>query len=464
MVLRDTPPKLSAEQYERNFADIKPPLLPRQAAIESARCLYCFDAPCIQACPTRIDVPAFIKKIWTGNQRGAAQVILEANILGESCGRVCPTEVLCEGACVMLEKGERPIEIGRLQRYAVDYVLGRHIRLFHASPPNGRRVACIGSGPASLACAARLARWGYSVTVFDRNEFPGGLNTYGIAAYKLRAADALREVDLVRELGVEFRQKTEVGRDIGFDELESQFDAIFLGVGLGDTWALDLPGEEFAGVYGALEFIEKTKSRPFAQVEIGRRVACIGAGNTAIDVVTAARRLNAETVYVIYRRSQEEMPAFRYEYELATKDGVVFLWQTQPVRILGRNGAVTGLECVRTELGAPESSNGRIRRVPKPVPGTEFTLDVDMVVRAVGQKPVAETFRGVKGVELRRDGTIAVNDWHQTGHPKYFAGGDCTNGGKEVVDAVAEGMAAARGIDASLGSPRGAASRKQDGR
>jgi glutamate synthase (NADPH/NADH) small chain len=297
------------------------------------------------------------------------------------------------------------------------------------------------------------------VTIFDRNELPGGLNTYGIAAYKLRASDVLREVQMVRDLGVEFKQQIEVGRDIGFSELESQFEAIFLGVGLGETWALDLPGEDLDGVYGAIEFIEKTKSLPFAQIEIGRRVACIGAGNTAIDVVTAARRLNAEAVYVIYRRGQDEMPAFRYEYELAAKDGVQFFWQTQPVRILGRDGMVTSLECVRTELGAAEVSSGRLRRTSKPIPGSEFALDVDMVVRAVGQKPVTQALCGVKGIELRRNGTVVVNDRHQTGHPKYFAGGDCTNGGKEVVDAVAEGMVAARGIDESLGSRRTASLR-----
>ena len=239
MPLRETAPKLSPDQYEKNFADIEPALTPSQAAVESARCLYCFDAPCTAACPTHIDVPAFIKKISTGNLHGSARVILSANILGHSCGRVCPTEVLCEGACVMLEKGEEPIEIGRLQRYAVDYVLDHDIHLFQAGAPNGKRVACIGAGPASLACAAELAKWGYDVTIFDRNENPGGLNTYGIAAYKTRAADAIREADLVKHLGVKFRQNTEVGRDIAFADLESQFDAIFIGVGLGETWDLD---------------------------------------------------------------------------------------------------------------------------------------------------------------------------------------------------------------------------------
>src|SRR5271167_2798638 len=273
MPLRDTAPKLSPEQYEKNFAEISPAMTGSQALIESSRCLYCFDAPCTVACPTHIDVPAFIKKISTGNLRGSARVILEANILGHSCGRVCPTEVLCEGACVMEEKGVKPIEIGRLQRHAVDYVLDRKIQLFSAGAPNGKRVACIGSGPASLACAAELAKWGYDVTVFDRNELPGGLNSYGIAAYKSRAADSIREVDLVRHLGVKFRQEVGVGSDISFAKLEKQFDAVFIGVGLGETWALNLPGEDLQGVYGAIEFIEKTKIQPFRDVEVGRRVA-----------------------------------------------------------------------------------------------------------------------------------------------------------------------------------------------
>ena len=451
MPLRDTAPKLSPEQYEKNFAEIAPPMSPRQAAIEAARCLYCFDAPCTMACPTHIDVPAFIKKISTGNLRGSAREILSANILGHSCGRVCPTEVLCEGACVMHEKGETPIEIGRLQRYAVDYVMEKNVQLFHAGAPNGKRVACIGSGPASLACAGELAKAGYDVTVLDRNEMPGGLNTYGIAAYKSRAADAVREAELVKQLGVKFRQKTEVGRDVSFGDLEKQFDAIFIGVGLGETWALNLPGEDLHGVYGAIEFIERTKVQAFEKVEVGRRVACIGAGNTAIDVVTAARRLGAESVYLIYRRGEPEMPAFAYEYELAKRDGVSFLWQTQPARVIGEKGVVTGLECVRTELGAPDAKG---RRSPAAVRGTEFKLDVEMVVRAVGQKPTTEFLKAIKGLVINSDGTVKTNERHQTGHPKFFAGGDCVNGGKEVVDAVADGMAAARGMDAWLGAPR----------
>jgi dihydropyrimidine dehydrogenase (NAD+) subunit PreT len=452
MPLPNTAPKLTPEQYESNFAEILPRMTRQQALSEATRCLYCFDAPCTHACPTRIDVPAFIKKILTGNLRGSARVILSANILGESCGRVCPTEELCEGACVMHERGETPIEIGRLQRYAVDHVLDRNIALFHAGSSNGKRVACIGAGPASLACAAELAQRGYEVTVFDRNDLAGGLSTYGIAAYKTRAADSLREVEYVRALGVKFRQQIAVGRDISFAELEKQFDAIFIGVGLGETSKLHLPGEELHGVYGGLDFIAQTKTKPLSEVQVGRRVACIGAGNTAIDVVTAARRLGAETVYLVYRRTEREMSAFPYEYDLAKKDGVVFLWQTQPVRIIGKDGIVTALECRRTQLGA---SNTDGRHEPEAIPRSEFTMSVDMVVRAVGQEPVTEFLRAVPGLELRPNGTVVTDECHQTPNPKYFAAGDCANGGKEVVDAVAEGMAAARSMDNWMGQPRG---------
>lgn len=459
MTLHESASKLSAEEYEANFADISPLMTPRQAAIEAARCLFCFDAPCTIACPTHIDVPAFIKKISTNNLRGSARVILSANILGESCGRVCPTEALCEGACVMNEKGEEAIEIGRLQRYSVDYVLDRKIDLFSAGVANGKRVGCIGSGPASLACAAELAKWGYSVTIYDKNKLPGGLNTHGIAAYKTRARDAVREAEMVKRLGVRFEQGVEVGdagKGVSFAKFEAKYDAIFIGVGLGDTWDLQIPGAELRGVYGAMEFIEQTKLKSFGEVEVGRRVVCVGAGNTAIDVVTAARRLGAEEVHLLYRRGEEEMPAFPYEYEIAQRDGVEFHWNTQPVRILGEGGAVTGIECVRTRTHMDGEAHGK-SRAPEVIPGSEFTIPVDMVVRAIGQKPVTEFLRAVKGIELRKEGTIAVNENNQTGNPKYFAGGDCVNGGREVVDAVAEGMAAARGLDAWLGKPRGKA-------
>lgn len=459
MPLPERAPKLAPEQYEQNFADITPRMSHQQAVTESARCLFCYDAPCIQACPTHIDVPSFIKKIYSGNLRGSARVILSANILGESCGRVCPTEELCEGACVMHERHEKPIEIGRLQRYAVDYVLDKNIALFKAGAANGKRIACIGAGPASLACAAELAQLGYAVTIFDKNEMPGGLSAYGIAAYKTRASDAMREADYVRNLGVTFKMKTAVGKDISFPELEEQFDAIFIGVGLGETTPLKLPGEDLPGVMGALEFIEQTKTKPFGEVHVGKRVACIGAGNTAIDVVTAARRLGAETVYLIYRRGKEEMSAFQYEYDLAKQDQVIFLWDTQPIHVIEGNGFVAGLECIRTKpagTNAPATGK-RNRREPVPIPGSEFTIDVDMVVRAVGQKAVTKFLREVSGLQLNPNGTVATNEKGQTGNPRYFAAGDCVNGGKEVVDAVAEGMQAARAMDEWLGRPRGKA-------
>jgi len=450
MALINIAPKLPPEEYEQRFADINPRLTRQQALIETARCLYCYDAPCIKACPTHIDVPSFIKKIATANLKGSARVILTANILGESCGRVCPTESLCEGACVLNKEGAKPVEIGSLQRYAVDYVLDRGIRLFQAGKSNGHRVACIGSGPASLACAADLAKWGYEVKIYDRNKLPGGLNTYGIAAYKTRASDSLREVKLVEELGVKFEQGVEVGKDLALSDLDTRFDAVFVGVGLGETSALNLPGEELAGVWGAMQFIELTKTRPFAAVDVGRRVVVIGAGNTAIDVATAARRLGAEDVSIVYRRGEQEVPAFRYEYELAQKDGVVFHWNTQSVRVAGSQH-VEALECVRTrqaEAGASLAS-GRSARLEL-LPGTEFRIPADMVVRAVGQQPLVTLLKAVRGVVIE-DGRVAVNpETGQTGNPQYFAGGDCVNGGREVVDAVAEGMRAARGIHAWL--------------
>lgn len=477
--------KLPLEKYEENFADLNPLLTPQQAFVAASRCLYCFDAPCVKACPTRIDVPSFIRKISTGNLTGSARAILGANVLGETCGRVCPTEVLCEGACVLNGSEERPVEIGRLQRYAVNHVLSRGLSTLHAGTPNGRRVACIGSGPASLACAAELAQRGYAVEIFDRNPAPGGLNTYGIAAYKTRAEDSLREVKLVERLGVKIHQGVEVragtsqsadcadfaqGDSASPDELsgteagvaatpaqvrislaaiETPVDAVFIGVGLGETWDLQLPGEDLDGVFGAMEFIERTKSQPFMEVDVGRRVAVIGAGNTAVDVVTAARRLGAETAYMIYRRGEDSMPAFAYEYELAKRDGVTFLWNTQPLAILGHEGAVTGVECARTRL----EGRGRFARVEIEA-GSSFVLEVEMVVKALGQQPVTEFLRAIPGIKLEGGRVLVDTVTHQTANPKFFAGGDCVNGGKEVVDAVAEGMAAARGIDGWLEASR----------
>lgn len=444
-----TGPKLTPEQLEENFADINPPLTPSLALEAASRCLFCYDAPCIKACPTEINIPQFIRQILTQNLVGSARTILSANVLGHSCGRVCPTSVLCEGACVLNAEGKKPVEIGRLQRHAVDHVLDRELRVLKAGKENGHSVALIGAGPASLACAAELRRLGYKAVIFDSKPQPGGLNTYGIAAYKMRAVDAIREVGMIRALGVEIRSGLTVGRDVSLEQLERDYDAVFLGVGLGETEDLQIESEHIRRCADALSFIEKTKTKGFDHVQVGTRVAVIGGGNTAIDVATAARRLGAEVVYMIYRRSREEMSAFDYEYDLAKADGVTFIWQAAPVRVVpDARGRAQGLVCVKTELGSPDSSG---RRSFRPIPGSEFTLDVDMIVRALGQKKLA-FLKEIPNLTLE-GGKVVVNaETMQTSNPKYFAGGDCVNGGGEVVDAVAHGKRAARGIHSTLAS------------
>ncbi|HEY6347877.1 MAG TPA: NAD(P)-dependent oxidoreductase [Candidatus Angelobacter sp.] len=450
-MFKDPAPRLPLEQLEKNFADINPPLTPGQVLEQGSRCLFCHDAPCIKACPTGIDVPQFIRQILTGNLRGSAKTILEANILGQSCARACPTSVLCEGACVLNEQGKQPVEIGKLQRYAVDPIVAAGIKLFKAGRPNGYRVALIGAGPASLCCAAELRKRGYETVIFDANPQPGGLDTYGIAAYKMRAEDVLKEIDLVRSLGVEIKSNVAAGRDIGIQELERSYDAIFIGIGLGETEGLQIPGEDLPGCRDALSFIEETKSKSFDQVQLAKRVAVIGGGNTAVDVVTAARRLGAEEVYMVYRRSPQEMSAFDYEYELAKQDSVTFVWQALPQRIIG-NGRVEALECVRTQRGEKDA-RGRSAFVA--VPGTEFRLDVGMVVKALGQKRKVAFLQQIPKLELK-NGCIQVDpQTMQTANRHYFAGGDCVNGGGEVVDAVAHGKKAAFGIHQMLEAAQG---------
>ncbi len=442
---------LPLQELEKNFADINPPLTPAQALEEGSRCLFCHDAPCIKACPTGIDVPQFIRQILTGNLRGSAKTILGANILGQSCARVCPTSVLCEGACVLNAEGKRPVEIGKLQRYAVDPLIASGTQLFKAGMPNGYRIALIGAGPASLSCAAELRKRGYQTVIFDANPQPGGLDAYGIAAYKMRAHEVAKEIGMIRALGVEIQSGVIVGKDLGIAKLERDYDAVFIGVGLGATEDLRIPSEELEGCRDALSFIEETKSKSFDQIKIARRVAVIGAGNTAIDVVTAARRLGAEEVYMVYRRGPQEMSAFDYEYELAKKDCVTFLWQSLPVRILGRH-SVEGLECVRTQPG-PKDHRGRSSFIP--VPGTEFQLDVGMVIKALGQKRNTEFLQRIANLELK-NGCITVDpQTMRSTNPHYFAGGDCVNGGGEVVDAVAHGKKAAQGIHQVLEAAQG---------
>jgi dihydropyrimidine dehydrogenase (NAD+) subunit PreT len=449
-----TGPKLTPEQVEANFSDINPPLTPALALESGSRCLFCYDAPCIKACPTGINVPQFIRQILTDNLVGSAKTILSANVLGHSCGRVCPTSVLCEGACVLNLEGRKPVEIGRLQRYAVDHVLDRGISVLKAGVANGLRVALIGAGPASLSCAAELRQLGYETVIFDARSQPGGLNTYGIAAYKMPAEDSIREVEMIKALGVEIRSGVEIGRDITLQNLEKDFNAIFIGIGLGETDDLAIPGEDIEGCQDALSFIEHTKTGALNNVRVGRKVAVIGGGNTAIDAVTAARRLGAEDVYMVYRRGREEMSAFEYEYELAKSDAVTFIWQAAPVRIVASGGKVVALECVRTRLGTSDASG---RRAPEPIPNSEFRLDVDMVIKALGQKKKTEFLRSISGLQLDRGRVVVNSETMQTSNAKYYAGGDCVNGGGEVVDAVAQGKRAARGIHAAFSRQKGVA-------
>jgi len=403
---------LSDEQLAANFADIAPPLTSDYALLEANKCLFCHDAPCTIACPTHIDVPAFIKKIATGNLRGSARVILDVNPFGHSCARACPVEVLCEGACVLNERDEQPIKIALLQRHATDYVLEKKLKLFEPGSPTGKKVAIVGAGPAGLSCARDLRRFGHAVTVFEAKSEPGGLNTYGIAEYKLKSDVALAEVQDILDLGVELKTGVMVGRDVPLEKLLADHDAVFVGVGLGRTKALGIPGEDLPGVVDALTFIEHLKTHPYRETRVGKRVVVIGAGNTAIDAVTQAKRLGAEQSIVVYRRSEADMPCYHYEYELAKRDGCGFRFNAVPQRIVanGRGGVAS------IELQTPQ--------------GTEI-LECDMVIVAIGQ--------GARGeVNVPRD------------HPKVFTGGDCANGGAEIVNAAAEGVAAAKRIHGML--------------
>ena len=402
--------QLSVEQLEKNFAEIAPPLTADAALLEANTCLFCYDAPCTIACPTHIDVPAFIKKIATGNVRGAARVILDANPFGHSCARACPVEVLCEGACVLNERDEQPIRIALLQRHATDYVLERKVRLFEPGPANGKWVAIVGAGPAGLSCARDLRRRGYGVTVFEAKDQPGGLNTYGIAEYKMTPAVALAEVQDILDLGVDLKLGVAIGRDVPFDKLLADYDAVFIAIGLGRTKFLGIPGEDQKGVIDALAFIEQLKTRPYHETRVGRRVAVVGAGNTAIDAVTQAKRLGAEWATIVYRRGPADMSSFHYEQELAQTDGCEFRFHCRPTRILG-NGQVTGLE-----VETPH--------------GTEV-IACDMVITALGQEALG-------GFTLPTD------------NPKVFTGGDFANGGAEIVNAAADGVQAAKRIHESL--------------
>jgi dihydropyrimidine dehydrogenase (NAD+) subunit PreT len=445
-----SPPLQPVERNLRQFPELHPPLDSQAALAEANRCLFCFDAPCTAACPTHIEVPRFIKKISTGNLRGSALTILDANILGLSCSRVCPVDVLCEGACVLHRYNRKPIEIGRLQRFAMDrfYDSGARPGSAAIAAPRHGRVACIGGGPASLACAAELRRHGHAVTIFDNRSLPGGLNTYGVAEYKLRPTDSLREVEFVRSLGVDLQQ-AEVGAALSIEQLERDYGFIFLGIGLGAMEKLGIPGEDLPGVIDALRFIERYKTAEHFTVP--GRVVVIGGGNTAIDAANAARRLGAEEVHLVYRRTERQMPAFSFEYHHSKVEGVRFHWLAQPVEIIAREGRAAAVKFIETRLAGADSSG---RRKAIPVDGSYFELPCDLVIPALGQSHFLGSLCESRGIRLAGRSVAIDRPTGQTSNPRYYAGGDCVNGGREVVDAVADGKRAALAMSKQFAAQR----------
>jgi glutamate synthase (NADPH/NADH) small chain len=415
------------------LAEHWPPLTNNEALVEANRCLFCYDAPCAKACPTHIDIPRFIKKIATGNLKGSATTILNANLLGATCARVCPVQELCEGACV-LGAEHRPIMIGRLQRYAMDYAYSTGKDLVTAGPPSGKRIAIIGAGPAGLSCAGELARQGHAVTIFERRALGGGLSTYGIIVLREPMEIALAEVEMIRRLGVRIRTGVEVGADFEVAELQSDYDALFVSVGLGATPELRIPGEEH--ILDGLDFIQRSKLNS-SGLKVGRNVIVIGAGNTAIDCATIAKRLGAGRVTIIYRRMEHEMTAYDHEYDFVKHEGVAFEFLAQPVRVLTKDRVVSGLQCAR------------VVAFPQLLPGSEFVLPADQIIKAIGQqRPSIAALLNLKTTA----GLIEVNDAFETSVPGIYAGGDCIRikGAASTVMAVQDGKLAAHAISGAL--------------
>ena len=426
------------------LAEQLPPLTPNAAAIEADRCLYCYDAPCTHACPTHINIPGFIKKISTGNLRGSAATIFASNLLGATCARVCPVQELCEGACV-LGAEHKPIAIGRLQRFAMDYASEHgNYPSVHAAP-TGRTIAIVGSGPAGLSCAGTLAMLGYAVTIIEQRNLPGGLSTHGIIALREPMKIALEETRMIEGLGVKIKTGLEIGKDISPTALQKEFDAIVLGVGLARTPSLGIDGEET--VIDGLEFIEASKVAA-KKLSVGRNVIVIGAGNTAVDCATIARRLGAERVTMVYRRTDREMSCYAHEYDFARKEGIEFRFLTQPARVVLKGGVPIGLECLRVELGAPDASG---RPSPKPVKGSEFMLAADQIIKAVGQNKL--TLAVLLGVKTTK-GFIDVDANFKTNVAGIYAIGDCirSSGVASTVMAVQDGKLAAAAIHQQLSS------------
>jgi dihydropyrimidine dehydrogenase (NAD+) subunit PreT len=434
--------RLTAVEYAENFSDIHPPFESHSAALVDAnRCLFCYDAPCTKSCPTSIDVPKFIKQITTDNIKGSTHTIFSANIMGAGCSKVCPVEKLCEGSCVFNLMDEPPIPIAKLQRYSTEKAMKENWQLFKRKPSNGKRVAIVGAGPAGLSCAHVLAREGVNVTIFEKESKGGGLMTYGIAAYKVTPEFCEEEVNYILSIGgIEIKYNQELGKDFSVAQLKKEFDAVYLGIGVGVARQLDIPGEKFEGVVDAISFIYDIRSKGYSAVPVGDKVAVIGMGMTAIDAATQAKRLGAKEVTMLYRRTQEEMPCTQAELDIAKLDGCKIIWLAAPKKIKSTAGKVKQIVCSVMKLGEPDAGG---RRSPVDT-GEEFTLDVDMIIKAAGQTPFEKL---VKKYNLdNKNGKLLIDKNCATNIKGVFAGGDAVNGGKEVVDAVQAGKEGARAI------------------
>lgn len=439
------PGRLDPVTLAQHFDDVAPPLDDRQALIAANRCYYCYDAPCIEACPTGIDIPEFIRGIATGNLKGAATTILSSNTFGGSCARVCPTEILCEGVCVRNTAESLPVQIGALQRHATDWVYETGTPLFQRAPDSGFKVAVVGAGPAGLACAHRLARAGHAVTVFDAKAKPGGLNEYGIAAYKLPDDFARKEIDWLLSIGgISIQTDAALGEHITLAQLRKDHDAVFLGMGLAGVNALGIQDEALPGVRNAVDFIaELRQSDALATLQVGRRIVVIGGGNTAIDAAIQSKRLGAESVTLVYRRGPEAMSATTHEQDFAKTEGVNVIHWAAPRGLIEKDGVLAGIEFEYTQLDA----NGKLAGS-----GDRFTLEADIVLKAIGQTFVPDPLRenGSDLLELR-GGRIAVDADFATSLPDVWAGGDCVGGKTDLtVQAVDDGQRAAVAIDRAL--------------
>jgi glutamate synthase (NADPH/NADH) small chain len=438
---RDVRPKRLAEsRIIANFSDLHPPLNAAEAVVESNRCLFCHDAPCTEACPTGIDIPGFIRKISTGNVRGAAVTILNENIMGATCSTVCPVEELCEQMCVKVAAEHRPVEIGRLQRFAVDSLFAKEIQPFRRAPETGRCVAVVGAGPAGLACAHRLALHGHSVTVFEARPKAGGLNEYGLAAYKMLNDRAAREIEFILSIGgIEVRTGQALGVDFTLGSLRKQYDAVFLGLGHDAVNRLGLENEEADGVYNAVDYIERIRQEPLAELPVGRRIVVIGGGNTAIDIAVQIKKLGAEYVTLVYRRGTADMTATDHEQEIAQTNGVLIKTRAQPSAIIcGQNG----VQAVRFEYTC-KNQDGHLEGI-----GEFFEIPADMVFKAIGQKfdpsPLSDESPAIE------KGRIRIDEHGHSSLDTVWAGGDCVAGKDLTVTAVQDGKVAAESIHSWL--------------